>query len=124
MVVGCVARVLSRSEKSNYDHNARVRLKMRKFRDVLSQDDETVDLGDERGGMATLVPGRAKGTSLGRTDANDECPSQRYTTSEQWQPDVFTNPTSVPRNGGKVGVETDDGSQEEVRLKVFNPKDE
>ena len=60
---------------------------------------EQLDSGDDRGEMATLDPGRATGTSLGRTDANDECPSQKCTTSEQWQPGVFTSPTSVPRNG-------------------------
>ena len=48
-VAGCVACVLSRSEKRNVDHNARVRSKMRKCRDVLTQDGGAVDPGDERG---------------------------------------------------------------------------
>ena len=85
-VAGCVAHLLSRSEKRNVDHHARVRSKMRKCRDVLTQDGGAVDPGDERGETATLDPGRATGTSLGRTDANEECPSQGCTTSEQWQP--------------------------------------
>ena len=63
---------------------------------------------------------RRTGTSLGRTDVNDECPSQKCTTSEHWQPGVFSSPTSVhDEEWRKVGVEADDGSQEEVRLKVF-----
>ena len=79
---------------------------------------------DQRGETTTLDPARATRTSLGRTDVNSKRPSQRCTTSEQWQPGVLSSPTSVPRNGGKVGVEADDGSQEEVRLKVFHPKGE
>ena len=100
-VAGCVAHVLHRSEKH---HNVRARSRMRKFRDVLTQDGGTVDPGNERGEMAMLDPGRATGTSLGRTDANDECPSQKCTTSEHWQPGVFLSPTSVPRNGGKSAL--------------------
>ena len=46
-VVGCVAHVLSRSEKSNDDHNVRVRSKKRKRRDALAQDGGAVDPGDE-----------------------------------------------------------------------------
>ena len=80
----------------------RARSRMRKFRDVLTQDGGTVDPGDECGETATVTPVRVTGSSLGRTDVNDECPSQRCTASEQWQPGVFTNPTSVPRNGGKL----------------------
>ena len=98
---GCVAHVLHRSEKH---HNVRARSSMRKFRDVLTQDGGTVDPGDERGEMATLDPGRATGTSLGRTDANDECPSQKCTTSEHWQPGAFQSPTSVPRNGRRLAL--------------------
>ena len=98
-VAGCATRVLSRSEKRNDDHSARVRSKMRKRRDALTRDGGAVDPGDECGETATLGPGRATGTSLNGTDANDECPSQKCTTSEQWQPGVFTNPTSVPKNG-------------------------
>ena len=75
-IAGCVARVLSRSEEHNDDHNAHVRSKMKKRRDALTQDGGAVDPGDERGETATLDPGRATGTSLGRTDATDECPSQ------------------------------------------------
>ena len=41
---------------------------------------------------------------VGRTDTNDECPSQRCTTSEHWQPGVLSSPTSVPRNGGKSAL--------------------
>ena len=87
-VAGCVARVLSRSEKNNVDHNAHVRSKMRKCRDVLTQDGGAVDPGDERGETATLDPGSATGISLGRTDVN-------------------SNP----------------GSQEEVRLNVLHTKE-
>ena len=51
---------------------------MRKFRDVLAQDGGTVDPGDKRGETATVDPGRVTdGNLLGRTDANDECPSHR-----------------------------------------------
>ena len=59
-VAGCVAHVLQRPEKH---HDVRARSRMRKFRDVLTQDGGTVDPGDERGEMATLDPGRATGTS-------------------------------------------------------------
>ena len=54
-VAGCVARVLHRSEKH---HNVRARSSNAESR----QD---------------------HGNLLNRTDANDECPSQRCTTSEQ-----------------------------------------
>ena len=30
----------------------------------------------------------------------------------------------MPRNGRKIGVEADDGPQEEVRLKILHPKEE
>ena len=97
-VAGCVAHVLSRSEKRNDEHNVRVRLKMRKCRDALTQDGGAVDPQQERGETATLDPGRVMGTSLDRTDANGERPSQRCTASEQWQRGVFTSPSGVPRN--------------------------
>ena len=35
-----------------------------------------MDPGNERGEMATVNPVRVTGASLGRTDANKECPSQ------------------------------------------------
>ena len=54
--------------------------------------------------MATVNPVGATGTSLGRTAASDECPSQKCTTSEHWQPGVSSSPTSVPRNGGKLAL--------------------
>ena len=62
-----------------------------------------MDPGDERGEMPTVNPVRFTGTSLGRTDANDE-PSQKCTTSEHWQPGVFSSPTSVPKNGGILAL--------------------
>ena len=101
-VAGCVAHVLSRSERCNDDHNVRVRLKMRKCRDALTQDGGAVDPGDERGETATLDPGRVTRTSLDRTDANGERPSQRCAASEQWQRGVFTSPSGVHRNLGKL----------------------
>ena len=100
-VAGCATRVLHQSEKHR---NVRNRSRMRKFRDASTQDGETVDPGSERGEMATVNPGRATGTSLGRTDANDECPSQKCTTSEHWQPGVSSSPTSVPRNRRKLAL--------------------
>ena len=103
-VAGCVARMLSRSEKRNVDHSARVLSKMRKCRDVLTHGGGPVDPGDERGEAATLDPGRASGISLGRTDVNGKRLSQKCTTNEQWQPSVFPSPTSVPRNGGKLAL--------------------
>ena len=107
-VAGCVTHVLHRSEKNQ---NVRARSRVRNFRDVMTQVDGTVDRGDERGEMPTVIPVRVTKTSLGRTDANDESPSQKCTTSEHWQPDVFSSPTSVPR-------------KEEVRLKVSHSKEE
>ena len=92
-VAGCATHVLHQSEKHR---SARTRLRMRKFGDVLTQDGETVDPGNERGEMATVNPVRVTGTSLGRTGANDECPSQKCTASEHWQPGVSSSPTSVP----------------------------
>ena len=115
-VAGCVARVLHRSEKH---HKVRVRSKMRKFRDVLTQDGGTVDPGDERCETATVDPGRVTGTSLGRTDANDECPSQKCTTSEHWQPGLFSSPTSVPRNGGKLALKPTMGHRRKYVSKSF-----
>ena len=91
-VAGCATRVLHQSEKHRI---VRTRSRMRKFRDVSTQDDG-VDPGDERGEMPTVNPVRVAGTSLGRTDAHDEYPSQKCTTSEHWQPGVFSSPTSVP----------------------------
>ena len=112
-VAGCVAHVLSRPEKRNDDHNVRVRLKMRKRRDALTQDGGEADPGDERGGTTTLDPGRVTGTSVDRTNAIGERPSQRCTASEQWQ---------RAQELGKIGEEADDGSQEEVHLKVLHSK--
>ena len=109
-VAGCATRMLHESEKHR---NVRTRSRMRKFRDVMTQDDRTVDPGDERGEMATVNPVRVTGTSLGHTDVNNECPSQECTASEHWQPGVSSSPT-----------EADDGSQEEVRLKVFHSKED
>ena len=117
-VAGCATRMLHRPEKHQ---NVRARSRVRKFRDVMTQDDRTVDPGDERGEMATVSPVRVTGTSLGRTGASDECPIQRCTASEHWQSGVSSSLTSVPRNGG---VEADDGPQEEVRLKVLHSKEE
>ena len=71
-VAGCATRVLHQSEKHR---NVRTRSRLRKFRVVSTQDGETADPGDERGEMPTVNPVRVTGTSLGRTDANDECPS-------------------------------------------------
>ena len=84
-----------------------------------SVDTGTVDPGDERGETATLGPGRATGTSLNRTDANDECPSQRCTTGEQWQPGVFTNPTSVPWNWEKLALKPMMGHRKRCVSKSF-----
>ena len=92
--------MLHQSEKHR---NVRARSRMRNCRDVLTRDDGTVDPGDERGEMPTVNPVRFTGTSLGRTDANDE-PSQKCTTSEHWQPGVFSSPTSVPKNGGILAL--------------------
>ena len=61
-VAACVARVLRLSEKH---HNVRARSRMRKFRDVLTQDGGTVDPGDERGEMKTLDTGRFHGNLPG-----------------------------------------------------------
>ena len=97
-VVGCVAHVLSQSQKRHNDHNVRFQLRMRECRGVLKQAGGAVDHGTVYGKMAKLDPGRATGTSLDRTDANGERSPHRCTTSEQWQRDVFTNPTGVPRN--------------------------
>ena len=93
--------MLHRTEKH---HNVHAPSRMRNFRDALTQDDGTVDRRDERGEMPTVNPVRVTGTSLGRTDANDECPSQKCTTSEHWQPGVFSSPTSMPRYGRKSAL--------------------
>ena len=53
-VAGCVARVLDRSEER---HNVRARSRMRKFRNVLTQDGGAVGPGDERCETATLEQG-------------------------------------------------------------------
>ena len=100
-VAGCATHVLHQSEKHR---SARTRSRMRKFRDVSTQDGETVDPGNERGEMATMNPVRVTGTSLGHTDATDECPFQKCTASEHWQPGVSSSPTSVPRNGRKLAL--------------------
>ena len=80
------------------DRDVRVRLKMRKCRDALTEDGGAVDPGD--GETATLDPGRVTRTSLHRTDANGERPSQRCTASEQWQRGVSASPSGVPRMMG------------------------
>ena len=72
--------------------------------DARAQDDGTVDPGDERGEIPTVNPVRVTGTSLGHTDANNECPSQECTASEHWQPGVSSSPTSVLRNGRKLAL--------------------
>ena len=80
------------------DHNVRVRLRMRECKSVLTQAGGAVDPATVCGDMAKLDPSKATGTSLDGTDANGQRPPQRCTTSEQWQRDVITNLTSVPRN--------------------------
>ena len=100
-VAGCATHVHHRPEKHQ---NVRARSRVRKFRDVMTQDDRTVDPGDERGEMPTVNPVRVMRTSLGCTEANDECPSQECTTSEHWQPGVSSSPTSVLRNGRKLAL--------------------
>ena len=69
--------------------------------------------------MLEMSAVRRTGTSLGRTDANDECPSQKCTTSEHWQPGVFSSPTSVPRNGGKLALKPMMGHRRKYVLKGF-----
>ena len=118
-VSGCVARVLHRSEKH---HNVRVRSKMRKRRDALTQEFGVVDPGDECGETATLGRGRATGTSLGRTDVNSKRPFQRCTTSEQWQPGVLMNPTSVPKNGRMLALKPRMGHRKKYVSKSFIPR--
>ena len=66
---------------------------------------------------------QAAGTSLDRTDVNGKRPSQRCMTSVQCSQACSRVP-QVGQERVKVGVEADDGSQEEVRLKVFHPKEE
>ena len=92
---------------------------MRKFREVLTQDGETVDPGNECGEMATVNPVRVTGTSLGHTDANDECPSQKCTASEHWQLGVSSSPTSVPRNGRKLALKPTMGHKRKCVSKSF-----
>ena len=112
-VAGCATL---QSEKHR---NVRTRSRVRKFRDVMTQDDRTVDPGDERGEMATVNPVRVTGTSLGRTDANEECPSQVCTASEHWQPGVSSSPTSVPSNGGKLALKPLMGHRRKYVSKSF-----
>ena len=120
-VAGCATRVLHRSEKHQ---NVLARSRLRKCRDVLTRDDGTADPGNVCGEMATVNPFSFPGTSLGRTDANNECPSQECTASEHWQPGVPSSPTSeCAQERRKIGVEADDGPQEEVRLKVLHSKE-
>ena len=69
--------------------------------------------------MSVVNPVRATGTSLGRTDANDECPSQKCTTGEHWQPGVFSSPTSVPRNGGNLALKPVMGRRRRYISKSF-----
>ena len=96
-VAGCATHVFYQSEKSR---NARTRSRKRKFIDVLTQDCETVDPGNERGNSESS---QGHG-NLGRTNANDECPSQKCTASEHWQPGVSSSTTSVPKNGRKLAL--------------------
>ena len=97
-VAGCATRVLHQSEKHR---NVRTRSRQGKFRVLSTQFGEMVDPGNERSEMATVNPFRVTGTSLGRTGASDECPTQRCTPSEHWQPGVFSTITSMPRYGRK-----------------------
>ena len=78
-----------------------------------------MDPGDESGETATLDLSRATGLSLGRTDVNGERPSQRCPTSEQWQPSVLPNPTSVPRNGEKLALKPMMGHRKKYVSKSF-----
>ena len=121
-VAGCATHVLHQSEKHR---NVCTRSRMRKFRDVSTQDGETVDPGSERGEMATMNPGRVTGTSLGHTDANNECPSHECTAaSEHWQPGVSSSPTSVLKNGRNLALKPMMGHKEEVCLEVSHSKEE
>ena len=115
-VAGCATRVLHQSEQHR---NVRTRWRLRKFRDVMTQDDRTVDPGDERGEMPTVNPARVTGTSLGHTDVNNECPSQECTASEHWQPGVSSSPTSVHRNGKKSALKPMMGHRRKYVSKSF-----
>ena len=63
-----------------------------------------MDPGNERSEMATVNPVRVTGSSLGHTGASDDCPIQRCTASEHWQPGVPSSPISVPKNGRKLAL--------------------
>ena len=112
--------MLRRSEKHR---NVRTRSRLRKFRVVSTQDGETVDPGNERSEMATVNPVRVTGTSLGHTGANDECPIQRCTASERLAARRTFESHKCTQEREKIGVEADDGPQEEVRLEVSHPKE-
>ena len=116
-VAGCATRVLHQSEKHR---NVRTRSRMRKIRDVSTQDGDTADPGNERGEMATVNPARVTGPSLGRTDANFECPSQKCAASEHWQPGVSSSPISVPRNGRKLALKPMMGHRRKYVSKSFS----
>ena len=116
-VVGCA------THQSEKHRNVRTRSRVRKFRDV-TQDDRTVHPGDERGEVVTVNPVRVTGTSLSHTGVNNECPSQECTASEQLAARRTFESHECAQEREKIGVEADDGSQEEVRLQVFRSKEE
>ena len=93
-------------------------VEVRKFRDVMTQDNRTVDPGYERGEMATVNPVRVTGTSLGHTGASDECPIQRCMASK-WQPGVPSSPMSVPRNGKNLALKPPMGHRRKYVSKSF-----
>ena len=86
---------------------------------MLTRDDGTVDPGSERGEVPTVNIVSVTGTSLGRTEANDECPSQECTASEHWQPGVFSSPTSVPRDGERLALKPMMGHRRKYVSKSF-----
>ena len=87
---------------------------MRKRRDALTQDGGEADPGDERGGTTNAGPGQGHGNLRGSHERDRRAPVLRGARR--------ASNGSEPRKLGNIGEEADDGSQEEVHLKVLHSK--
>ena len=116
-IVGCAAHVLSQSEKRRDDHNVRVRLRTRRSRAELMLKSETVNPEHVRGEMRKMDPSKATETSLDHTANGCLRGARRGNSGSKTH-----SQTSQVCPGIQIGERADDKEQEEVHLKVPNPK--
>ena len=115
-IVGCAVRVLSQSEKRKDDLNVRVRLRTRKSRAELMQENETVNPEHERGEMGKLDPSKATETSLdcgrGRRTVASEAHGEKTMAAKR-----IHKPHRCAQESKRIDGRADDRKQEEIQIR-------